>query len=115
LIDKDDKFSIEKKKDFTIASDLDQPATYYLENAPVCFYCANLPTFMGERINLWKGGNGRIGITDQNGTPLPSSMFNDSTSFSDGKLEFATFSSVFHLIWSKSKRVAQAGGNFEFK
>jgi len=88
-------------------------ANAFLRGNPVSFYCTNIPTFMGEKINLWKGGRGRTGLETYFHDPVHPNHFTDKAYMNDNKLEFATFSSVFHLISSKSNRVAQSEGPFQ--
>mmetsp|Transcript_27401 Transcript_27401/g.24285 ORF Transcript_27401/g.24285 Transcript_27401/m.24285 type:complete len:121 (-) Transcript_27401:54-416(-) len=69
---------------------------------------------MGGRNNVWRGGRNRSGITDKNGYSIPSYVFKDQVAYNDGKLEFTTFSTMFHLIFQRSRRIMQAGGPFVF-
>lgn len=100
--------------DFTIGTNRSVENTYYLRGNPVSLYWTNIPTLMGGRWNVWRGGRNRSGITDKNGYAIPSYVFDDKVAYNDGKLEFATFSSMFHLIFQRSRRVMQAGGPFTF-
>lgn len=70
---------------------------------------------MGGRVNVWQGGRNSSGIVDKNGNPISRGVFKDHVTYNDGKLEFATFSTLLHVILAKSKRVAQSSGPFEFK
>ncbi|CAI2368462.1 unnamed protein product [Moneuplotes crassus] len=102
-------------KEFTIGSHRDEENTYYIRGNPVSLYCTNIAILMGGRNNIWEGGRNRSGITDKSGRPIDPRVFNNSVAYNDGKLEFTTFSSMFHLIFQKSRRVMQAGGPFVFE
>lgn len=99
---------------FTIGSNRDEENTYYIRGNPVSLYCTNIAVLMGGRNNIWGGGRDRSGITDKLGRPIDPRVFNDKVAYNDGKLEFTTFSSMFHLMFQKSRRIMQAGGPFVF-
>lgn len=101
-------------QDFVMSSDRDQEATYYIRGNPVSLYCTNIAVIMGGRNNIWRGGRNSSGIVDKDGNPIPARTFDDFVSYNDGNLEFSTFSSMFHLILQKSRRVMQSGGPFIF-
>mmetsp|Transcript_19530 Transcript_19530/g.19197 ORF Transcript_19530/g.19197 Transcript_19530/m.19197 type:complete len:187 (-) Transcript_19530:37-597(-) len=101
--------------EFTIGSNRDEENTYYIRGNPVSLYCTNIAVLMGGRNNIWRGGRNRSGITDKSGRPIDPRVFNDAVAYNDGKLEFTTFSSMFHLIFQKSRRLMQSGGPFIFE
>ena len=101
--------------DFTIGSDRNEENTYYIRGNPVSLYCTNIATLMGGRCNVWRGGRNRSGITDKYGYRINARVFNDAVAYNDGKLEFVTFSTMFHVIFQKSRRLMQAGGPFIFE
>ena len=69
---------------------------------------------MGGRVNAWGIGRHATGITDETGNAISTRSFDDSVAYNDGKLEFATFPTILHVVLSKSRRIAQAEGPFEF-
>jgi hypothetical protein len=87
-------------------------ADYYFRGAPVSLYCTNIAWIMGSRSNPWHHGRRRSGITYKDGTPVPLRAFNDHVSYNDGKLEFATFSSMFGIMFQRTSRVYQSDGSF---
>ena len=70
---------------------------------------------MGNRSNPWHHGRRRSGITYKDGSPLPLNAFKDHVSYSDGRLEFASFSSMLGIMFKKTSRVYQSDGSFCFK
>lgn len=70
---------------------------------------------MGGRSKPWGHGEGRSGITYRNGNPVPATVFDNHVAFNDGKLEFATFSTMFGLMFQRTNRIYQSDGTFTFK
>ena len=71
---------------------------------------------MGGNVNIWKYTRTDTGIEDRTGTKINSNVFSSSNSaFNDGKLEFATFPSLLHVITGSSKRILQDDGPFVFR
>lgn len=103
-----------KEEDLTIGADRNQDATYYIRGNPISLYCTNIATIMGGRAPIWRSGRNNVGIVDHEGSLVSRRQFSDNVSFNDGKLEFATFASLFHIGLCKAKRVAQLEGPFEF-
>ena len=77
--------------------------------------CTNIEEIMGGRCKIWKSGKNRMGLINQNGSKIPKSQFQDEMSFSDGKLEFCTYSSSVHAGLGITKRIAQDKGPFIIK
>lgn len=104
-----------RNNDIVIASDRNMQADYYIRGNPVSLYCTNVAVLMGGRINMWRSGRNSSGITDKAGNPISRAVFDNAVAYNDGKLEFTTFSTLLNVMLSKTKRLAQGEGPFEFK
>lgn len=61
---------------------------------------------MGGWVKIWKGGWKSPGLKDHFGNWVPRNYFSDEMSYSDGKLEFATYASSVHAGLGITKWVA---------
>jgi len=58
---------------------------------------------MGGNVNIWKYTRTDTGVVDRTGNKINSNVFTSSNSaFNDGKLEFATFPTLLHVITGNS-------------
>ena len=70
---------------------------------------------MNGNINLYNGGRHVTGFEDHKGQRCTDLIYKHEPSFSDGKLEFATFDSLLLFILNKCSSIAQSEGPFELK
>ena len=99
-----------------IAKDTLVKAKHYLKGNPISLYCTNLKKIMGGRTNLWSKSKNRLGVVNKDGSKVSPNVFSSTEgAFDDGKLEFATFDSLFGLITNKCQRLAQEEGPLEIK
>lgn len=105
----------DKVKRVLIGSDRTKEADYYFRGNPISLYCTNIDTIMGGRNRMWRNGRGRSGLVDDQGHTVPINMYQETVEYNDGKLEFASFPTLFHIGLSKTNRVLQSEGPFEFK
>jgi len=106
----------DNQEEIIMSTNKEDHAKYYLKGNPVTMLCTNVLEIMGGRTSIWKNKNSETGIEDKEGNRINRKVFADSkASFSDKKLEFATFPSIFHMSLGKSKRVYQDQGPFIFR
>lgn len=86
-----------------------------LRGNPESLVCTNIEQIMGGRMKIWHGGRKSPGLKDHFGNHVNKNYFSDEMSFSDGKLEFATYASSVHAGLGITKRVAQDKGPFMLK
>ena len=65
---------------------------------------------------MWSKSKNRLGVVNKDGSKVSPNVFSSTEgAFDDGKLEFATFDSLFGLITNKCQRLAQEEGPLEIK
>lgn len=68
---------------------------------------------MSGNIDLYAGGRTRTAMQTFDGARINELIYSHKPTFDDGKLEFATFDSLFYWVLNRSNSLAQEGGPFQ--